>query len=269
MGIGTGGRPGRPSGGTKDKGSPAFGWGEGNPPPTHTYVPTQRGLRWGTPPVSKTHNDPRYVRYKEGDQLLPLKLNLPGDQVTALQLQLIDAGYLPASGVFAGSWDEKSANALKNAMTDANRNGMDVNEWLGRRIQVAASGGVIGGKQRGNFELPVFKVDNPEDLKDVFKQVSQQIMGHYASDEEVDSMVLAYQGMQMGAQQRGLDRAMQENTAQEAGQMGVGPVAVEENLSSPEDYARRRLKEMHPIETAATTGAEGIQAALDFIRGNR
>lgn len=92
--------------------------------------------------------------YKVGDEWAPA--NNP-ESITSIQRALIAAGY--ADKLQAGVWNSKSASAYKKALTDANKNGVTVDEMLSRSMegQAATDAGALGGgeaKQGKTIERP-------------------------------------------------------------------------------------------------------------------
>lgn len=200
-------------------------------------------------------------RYFDGDQYLIS--SLPPGKLAEMQHLLENGGFYPAkTKIVYGKWDPETAQAYTNALGQANAQGKKIDQVLAEAaMQTAAA----GDQSQGPTQIPVRKITNAADLQSIFKKSAQSIIGHNANQEDIDSMVLTYQSMQLAPQDQVNDVNWQEAQMAQAGGGRGAPVTITE-APSPDVYAEEELKKRYPWQAAATEGAGIAGEALDFIR---
>ncbi|MDP9389132.1 MAG: hypothetical protein M3Q48_14735 [Actinomycetota bacterium] len=207
-------------------------------------VPRQRTFgpsRYQTPPVEP--------RYHEGHDYLPATLSV--EDRAALQRAMLAAGvYDRNDRVRIGLWDDTSRQAYRRVLELANASGMDVGGALNAWARMPPAEDTVMRKP-----LTV-RVANPADLRQVMRTASRRTMGRYASDEETEAFVSAFQAAQAQAQRA-------EYALDETGGVVTAP-------PDPATFAEQRIRELYPAEAFAAdladTGAEFFDL-LDSIGG--
>jgi hypothetical protein len=208
---------------------------------------------------------PTAPRYYDGDQYLPASQS-PA-QIAELQRALEAGGWYGAKATIVyGRWDPATAKAYQAALSSANQGGKTIDQVLNESILTTAAAG--GQAKAGPTQIPVRKVSNPADLRDIFTDSAKKYIGHNPNPEDVDSMVLAYQAMRIAPQDQANDVQWQEAQMAQAGGGRGAPVTITE-AQDPTTYAKEELKKRYPWQYAATEGAQVAQSALDFIMGGQ
>jgi hypothetical protein len=193
-------------------------------------------------------------RYFDGDQYLPGGQS-PA-QIAELQRALKAGGWYSSEAVIVyGRWDPATQTAYANALKTANQSGKSVEEVLLKSAELVTSQGEL---EEGR-KLPDRRITNPDDLFEVFRSVSQDVIGHHVSDEEIGSMILAYQQMELAPQN-------QQLAAAEAGDLSS---QVLTEPPSAEIFAKQLLTKTHPLEAGATATVNTLDQVDAFFRGNR
>lgn len=209
---------------------------------------------------SKVTKKPQYF---DGDELMPSQWS--PDKILDLQRQLVAAGLVsPGARVRLGVMDETTIDAYYKVLATANRYGSDWTMALdklmgdthepgggaaGQMMEVDEQGNLvpIGG---GAKPLPTHTTA-PEDLTRVFRAVSIEQLGKGLSPDELNSMVQAYNGLEI---QRQREAYSAEGTTQNV----VSPPSPE---SYAEDYARKK----HPGEVETESFLGGMEDFLGMV----
>lgn len=168
---------------------------------------------------------PQRAVYYDGDQNAPYDWD-QGDAY-GLQLALVAAGYMSKSSV-ENLWTNTAANAYKQALADANRHGMTVEELLSALAEGGSGGGGGGG---GLGPRPA----TDEDVIALANKVAQGVMGRKLRTEEVNQFLPAFRGVEFSgtAPQVSAENIIMNETAPvESRAFGIGNVmqAVEKLL---------------------------------------
>lgn len=121
--------------------------------------------------------DPRYLT---GQAEIYLSQITGTDELMDLQARLKAAGFIPSRTKYsAGSWDDTTESALKNAMTAANFKGVTVNDVLDMSIDASgggvadASGGGGGGGGGGGSTATL----DPEQVRQAIDMTGKEVIG--------------------------------------------------------------------------------------------
>lgn len=139
-------------------------------------------MQWG---VEQPLQTPRYM---EGDEWMPASTS-PG-RIAELQQQMVDAGILKGK-YRIGVWDQSSRTAYRSLLEVANGAGVDQTEALRMWSEAAPS-----EEEADEVRKPLIQLDNPEDLRRVFKAGARKVLGRKVDDATLDSWIQEFHGAQ-------------------------------------------------------------------------
>lgn len=171
------------------------------------------------------------------------------------QFDLINAGYLDEDDISGwGIWGGAEADAMRDVMIVGNQTGQSWQQVLVRsqaaRQATASRRGSGRGGRGGGRAAPTFRVTNPADLRQTFRDVARRRTGGVFIDEsQIDSMIKAYQAEEESAQRK---------------MMGGGTVVTP---PSPEAFAIEEIDELDPHGAEATRFAGMANVLERFVTG--
>jgi len=246
------------------------GGGSDNPlgiDPLPEYVPP--GTEIGVPPGYSTDvdisdytdifGDPwggggkvnRRPIYQDGDELLPA--NYGPDKIADLQEALAEVGLLPAgSSIRFKVWDDTSQQAFAALLAYANQNGLHWTTALNKlRAAQDQGGGAFTVDENGRIvpvgsdkELLPTSTTPKEELEPVFRQAVIDTLGQAWGEDQIQSMVSAYQ-------QEEIARQRQAYAAE-------GTTNNVEQMPSPEAFIQQKAYDANPGRAQAESGLKYI-----------
>lgn len=148
---------------------------------TQEMLPRTSGWEPGGQVVT---NNPRYF---SGDE--DTINSFSKEDIAVVQAQMKSNGFL--SGVYTpGIVDNKTRAGFRNLLGVANRMGSDWQTALGSVSQARKEAGIQAGGLR------TYTVDNPEDLKAVFRKAAQDMLGRNLQDGDLNALVQSFQQQQ-------------------------------------------------------------------------
>lgn len=129
-------------------------------------------------------------QYFEGDEYNISALD-PVD-IRDLQTKLLKGGFFLGDRPTIGTVGPETIKAYYRALEQANLNFTDVDTVINNAQKVPYSGGAGGS-------LPKYRITSSSDLAAVFDRASQSVLGRTLDQEEVNKLVKAYQGVEVGA----------------------------------------------------------------------
>lgn len=196
--------------------------------------------------------------YAEGAQYDPGSLS--ATTIAKMQKALLEAGLYSSSAKFRlGVWDEETVKAYKKVLAFANQQGAT---WQSALQQLRSAprlddeGNAVGSDGGGGgAELPVFRVSNPDDLREDLRLLGRTKRGRYVDEGFVERVVANYMAEEERAQRAMADAApgstvqeprdwesfmeqsLRENyggeiAAQEEGQLGMGAMNALDSVNS-------------------------------------
>ena len=193
-------------------------------------------------------------RYKFGDEF-----NLPGgmnpNNIAMIQDLMLDAGLIASSTDWSrGGWNQELATIWRdNVLGPANQRGMTA---IGYLRDLISRGGQfrlsdLGESNKKPYQLPVRQVKNADDLRSTFKMTASKVLGRNISDEEANSMVMAYRSVEIAREDQLNNVEYQQALASSQGAEGQGAPITIEGAPDPEGYAERIFRERYGGEAAA------------------
>lgn len=214
----------------------------GGPGPAGGFDPTKYKL-----PKDYGTQDAPYVFTTEDAQGIPA-LSTTKDiiQYNSLLMKAFP-GYKPGT-TLDNRFDSKFRSQFYTALSRINMMNADPNSPLrGKSVLAALSylaENPIVSKPVGGLSRTV---SNPDDLKRVFTQASQSVLGRTLSEPELNRMVASYQGIQSGAQ------------SSQAGTRVAAP--------SAETFAMEQARQAAPVEAKAMEYVDYIGELAKLMAG--
>lgn len=207
--------------------------GSGVPPPVideSSTAPPVIGVPDGYRPPGGWQQTP-VPQYRDGDQFMGA--NRPPDEIANIQRSLAAARLLTGS-FRIGVWDDVTSLAFEALLSYANQTGLDwqralqqmittpvdAQTWGGRAgvgtvdesgvlVNVDGSATGAGSGTGGGLEV---QVSDPDSLRRTFRETAAAMRGQGFSDEQVETMVAAYQAVERRNQERNAAAATGSNT---------------------------------------------------------
>ena len=132
-------------------------------------------------------------------------LSFSPDKIISIQQQLMKAfpGFIP--GVLGDKTDPKTIKAYKQALSRINLLNQDTSSPLrGKKIdeQITLLTKNPAASATSSSSLPTYQLNNPAELKAVFKKAAQDSLGRNLGEGDLNSLVESYQAQQLAYQRK-------------------------------------------------------------------
>lgn len=170
-------------------------------PSERQFTPDPRGL--------DPYKDPNRTTYYDGDEYIPA--NWGADQIWQLQQAMAKIGLLTGSFT-RNTWDSNTRNAYRELLGLANAQGVDANRALTGLLQEAGGqdeanrysvdefGNVIASGGAAVRAPLITRTTDPAALRSTFRKAVIEMLGEGWSQEEINKMVAAYNGVEIQRQ---------------------------------------------------------------------